>query len=270
MTRLVVNADDFGLTEGVCCGIVKAIDAGGVTATTAMVCVPGAAERLRRWAPLIKSYIGAHLQLTGGAPILPPERVPSLVGGDGKFAARRKQIAAPSTEEILAEWQAQVECLLRAGIEPTHLDTHHHVHGLPTVFPAFSELAQRYSLPARSLHADMTRALQAAGVKHVNQVLTGWFSGELSVNKLVCVVTEGTAAYPGVENFELMCHPGLVDDSLSSLSRYLSERETELAVLCDARLQRELCAAGFQLSRMPGPTHGVQSRQTISSSLHPA
>ena len=56
MIPVVINADDFGLTEGVCAGIVKAIQAGGVTATTAMACVPGAVERLKRWAPKIPEY----------------------------------------------------------------------------------------------------------------------------------------------------------------------------------------------------------------------
>ena len=259
MIRVVINADDFGLTEGVCRGIVKAIHAGGVTATTAMVCVPGAAERLRRWSSEIEEHIGAHLQLTGGAPILPPRRVPSLVGDDGKFPARRRQINAPRIEEVLAEWQAQIEYLLRSGIQPTHLDSHHHVHGLPEAFPAFCELAKRYSLPARSLHADMTRALHAAGVACVNQTLTSWYGGELSVKSLVRVLEEGTHAYPRTENFELMCHPGLADENLPSLSRYVSEREVELSVLCDAHLQHELAVAGFQLSRMRFPSKGTRS-----------
>ena len=251
MIPVVINADDFGITEGVCRGIVKAIHAGGVTATTAMVCVRGAAERLRRWGPEIEGYVGAHLQLTSGMPILAPERVPSLVRQDGGFPPRRKEIHNPETTEILAEWQAQIECLLRAGIKPTHLDSHHHVHGLPRAFPAFCELAKRYALPARSLHGEMTCALQAAGVACVNQTLTGWYGGELSVKSLVRMLQEGTQEYPGTRKFELMCHPGLVGDSLPSLSRYVTEREVELDALCDVQLHQELAAAGFRLSRMP-------------------
>ena len=248
MIRVIINADDFGMTEGVCHGIVKAIRAGGVTATTAMVCVAGALERLKKWAPQISGCIGAHLQLTSGTSVLPAELVPSLVGQDGKFPAHRKTIRDPRTEEILAEWQAQLECLFRVGIIPTHLDSHHHVHGLPGVFPAFCELARRYSLPARSLHLDMTRGLREDGVACADQTLTDWYGGELSVNTLLQVLTEGALKNPGAERFELMCHPGLVDDSLSSLSRYVDDRELELATLCDANLQQELSAAGFDLS----------------------
>lgn len=259
MIPVIINADDFGLTDGVCRGIVKTIHAGGVTATTAMVCVTGAKERLRCWAPEIKGHIGAHLQLTSGAPILGRERVPSLVAADGKFPARRKQIRNPRIEEIVAEWQAQIECLLCLGIEPTHLDTHHHVHGLTVVFPAFCEIARRYSLPARSLHPQMTRELRAAGVRCVDQTLTGWYGGELSVKSLVQILQEGARQYLGARSFEVMCHPGLADDSLHSLSRYVVEREVELATLCETNIRQELNTAGFLLS--PAPVWPTISQQ---------
>jgi chitin disaccharide deacetylase len=245
---VVINADDFGLTEGVCAGIVKTIHAGGVTATTAMVCVPEAADRLKRWAPKIPGRVGLHFQLTSGAPVLPPERVPSLVQQGGQFPAIRKQVRAPRTEEILAEWRAQIELLLRTGIEPTHLDSHHHIHRLPLAFPAFCELAKQYGLPARALDTEMTGTLRAAGVPCVDRTLTGWYAGELSVHSLISVLREGARESPGAASFEVMCHPGFVDDDLPPLSRYLDDREKELTALCDGALQQELAADGFALS----------------------
>ena len=270
MIPVIINADDFGLTEGVCRGIVKAIHAGGVTATTAMACAPGAVERLRRWAPEISGYIGVHLQLTSGTPVLAPARVPSLVREDGRFPARRKEIHSPEPDEILAEWQAQIECLLGAGIEPTHLDSHHHVHGLPTLFPAFCELARRYSLPARSLDTNMTRDLRAAGVVCVDQTLTGWYGGKLSISSLLQVLREGALEHPAAKSFELMCHPGQVDEGLLSLSRYVTEREVELAVLTDLHLPQELVAAGFRLSRIPSLPNTARLAPTGWSSPQPA
>jgi len=245
---VIINADDFGLTDGVCAGIVKAIRAGGVTATTAMACVPGAAERLGRWAPKIPGRIGVHLQLTSGAPILSPERVPSLVQEDRQFPAIRKQVRAPRTEEILAEWRAQIELLLRAGIEPTHLDSHHHIHGLSPAFHAFWELAKEYRLPARALDGEMRGALRAAGVPCIDKTLTDWYGGELSVGSLVNVLNEGRRDSPEAGSFEVMCHPGFVDGDLRLLSRYVDDREKELAVLCDGVFQQQLAVAGFALS----------------------
>ncbi len=248
MIRLMINADDFGLTEGICSGIVRAIRAGGVTATTAMVCVPGAVDRLRRWAPAIAGRIGAHLQLTSGTPVLPPDRVRSLVLEDGKFPSGRKEVRTPRHEEIVSEWRAQIELLLQAGIEPTHLDSHHHIHRLPAVLPAFLEIAKQYGLPARSVDPVMTATFRAAGVPCLDVTLTDWYGGELSVARLVEILAEGAREYPQAQNFELMCHPGFFDSDLGLYSRYTADRERELAALCDTTLQDKLATAGFSLT----------------------
>ena len=248
MIPVVINADDFGLTEGVCAGIEKAIHAGGVTATTAMACAPGASDRLKRWAARIPGRIGAHLQLTSGTPVLPRERVPSLVQNDGRFPAIRKQVRHPRTDEVFAEWSAQIEFLVRIGIEPTHLDSHHHIHCLPAVFPAFCELARQYGVPGRALDPEMAGRLRAAGIPCVEKTLTGWYGGELSVESLIKVLKEGLRDSPEAESFEVMCHPGFVDELLPELSRYVAEREQEMAALCDSFLQHELASSGFFLS----------------------
>ena len=248
MIRLMVNADDFGLTDGVCSGIIRAINAGGVTATTAMVCVPGAVDRLRHWAPAIAGRIGAHLQLTSGTPVLPPERVRSLILDDSNFPSRRKEVREPKPDEILSEWRAQMELLLQAGIQPTHLDSHHHIHRLPAVLPAFLEIAKQYKLPARSVDPEMTAAFRAAGVPCADATLTDWYGGKLSAASLVEVVTEGVRKYPGAKSFELMCHPGFSGSDLERCSRYTADREQELAVLCDPALQERLAAEGFSLT----------------------
>jgi len=204
-------------------------------------------ERLKRWAPKIPGHIGAHLQLTSGAPVLPPERVPSLVHDGGQFPAVRKQVRA-KTEEILFEWRAQIELLLGAGIEPTHLDSHHHIHRLPAALPAFCELAKQYGLPARAVDVEMMGNLRTAGVPCVGRTLTDWYGGELSVGSLVNVLKEGRRESREAGSFEVMCHPGFVDADLRPLSRYVDDREKELAVLCDGALQQQLAVAGFSLS----------------------
>lgn len=250
MIPVIINADDFGLTEGVCRGIVRAIHARGVTATTAMVCVPGAVERLRRWAPEIRGYVGAHLQLTSGVPILPPNCVPSLVDDDGRFPSTRKAVSVPRTEEILAEWRAQIRSLLAIGIEPTHVDSHHHIHHLPAAFPAFCEIAREYRIPARAVDDEMRRRLHGAGVRCVDRTLTSWYGGDLSSASLVRLLKESLREWPKSDSFEVMCHPGIVDDDLAGVSRYTSDRQREFAVLCDEALQDELEKAGFLLSKM--------------------
>ena len=235
---------------------------GAVAGFSAIALMHGSAERLQWWSPRIPGQIGAHLQLTSGTPILPRERVRSLVCNDGTFPTRRKEIRGPRVEEVLAEWEAQIEFLLSVGIEPTHLDSHHHVHGLPDVFPAFCELAKRHSLPVRSVTQEMTDALCVAGVPCIGRTLTGWYGGDLSAGSLLQLLQDGVEKAPQATRFEVMCHPGVVDESLPALSRYVSERETELEVLCDPTFQQELGAAGFLLSPLAFPRVSDQLART--------
>jgi len=179
--RVIFNADDFGLTDGVCAGIVEAISRGSVCATTAMAAVPGSPQRLGRWAPMIRSRIGAHLQLTSGRPVLDPKLIPSLVRPDGTYPRSKKELAGAAREEIVREWHAQIAVLRDLGIGITHLDTHHHVHKFPHVFDAFLEIAAYYKLPARSLNDNMQRKLHAAGVLCAGRTLLEWYGGDLSV-----------------------------------------------------------------------------------------
>lgn len=245
---MILNADDFGLTEGVCAGIVRAIHAGGLTSTTAMACAPGSLERVGRWAPQIPGRIGAHLQLTGGKPLLPAEQVPSLVDENGIFPASRKGLRAPRQSEILAEWLAQIETLRRIGIHPTHLDSHHHVHSLPEAFEVICEVAARCGVAARPAEPEMAREFRARGVACVDRALTGWYQGELTVATLMELLVEETRDLSSAAIVEVMCHPGLVDDDLWAVSKYVEYRETELATLCDVRLQQALATAGFEIS----------------------
>ena len=120
--------------------------------------------------------------------------------------------------------------------------------GLPAAFPAFCELARQYDVPARAIDPEMTAALRAAGVPCVDKTLTGWYGGELSVESLVSVLKQGARDSPEAASFEVMCHPGFVDEQLPPLSRYLAEREQETAALCDGSIQHALASSGLWLS----------------------
>ncbi len=245
---LIVNADDFGLTGGVCQGIVRGIREGIVTTTSAMVCCPGARERLSRWWPEIPGRIGAHLQLTTGKPVLPAAQVRSLVGPTGEFARSRKEIPPIVAEQLFDEWRAQIKVLQEIGIEPTHVDTHHHVHGRDDIFEVFCEVAAHFGLPARPVKPDMARRLRSRGVACVDVSLRDWFAGELSEESLLRVVRNGMEQHPDAVYFELMCHPGVRDEPLDHLSRYREEREQELRVLTAAGLREAIGHADLQLS----------------------
>lgn len=249
MKRLILNADDFGLTDGVTAGIVEAVEQGVVTSTTAMVCVAGAGERLRRWGPRLPARVGAHLQLTDGHPCLPASEIPSLVGADGLFPRGRREVRAPAPEEVRREWEAQLARLRDSGIEPSHLDSHHHVHFEPAVFPVFLEVARAHGLPVRS-NRRFNRRLRERGVACPDVGVTEWYRDSLTAARLLEIVDRAFASLQGEGTVELMCHPGRSDAELAKLSSYVADRDEELAVLCSAEVKEGLARRGVALVAM--------------------
>ena len=114
MRRLFVNADDFGLTEGVSRGILEAMAAGVVGGTTAMVCAADGPERLARLGSGIAGRVGLHLQLTGGRPCLPPEEIPSLVTEEGLFPRKKVAVANVDPDAVRREFERLLP-VIRSG-----------------------------------------------------------------------------------------------------------------------------------------------------------
>lgn len=151
---LIINADDFGLSEGVTQGIIEAWKNGVVTSTSAMINIEGAAGRIakaHRQYPRLP--IGLHLNMTAGKPVLPPEKVPSLVNENGYFHSRFdifNHLPDISLDEVKAEFYAQAELLRKTGITFDHIDYHQHMMVIhPPFYLLVCELAQAYNVPVR-------------------------------------------------------------------------------------------------------------------------
>jgi predicted glycoside hydrolase/deacetylase ChbG (UPF0249 family) len=249
--RLWINADDFGMTPAVTAGICEALLRGAVTTTTAMVCGGdrGDSASIARFAPELPGRVGLHLQLTDGVPRLAPEEVPSLVGPDGRFPRKRQGVGKIDVRELEREWEAQLAALRALGVEPSHLDSHHHVHQLPAALEVYVDLARRHGLPARGGGPRHVQVLRAAGVATADVLATGFYQGELGVDRLLAVVAEAAGRAPERGLVELMCHPGRVDDALRFRSSYVEERELELAALRAPELPERLRERGIELAR---------------------
>lgn len=163
---LIVNADDFGLSDGVTDGIVRAWREGVVTSTSALVNFDGAAERIAAaHAANPELPIGLHLNITDGRPVLPPERVPTLVGEDGRFYSIDEiplRLLHIAPDELAAELAAQAELLTSIGVRFTHIDYHQHILVLYTPFYRHVlALAQKYDVPLRQpVPASLTGAMR--------------------------------------------------------------------------------------------------------------
>lgn len=159
--RLIVNADDFGRSPGVCAGIEQAHQDGIVTSTTTLMNSPGAADALRAVHQRCPALgLGVHLNLTMGWPLL-GDQVPSLVRPDGTFHTLETFLAASfdmHLHEVQDELRAQVEAFLDTGVPLDHLDCHQHVVVLcPPFFQIFLDLAAEYSVPIRQPIPDSAR-----------------------------------------------------------------------------------------------------------------
>ena len=279
MRRLIVNADDFGLTSGVNRAIVEGNRSGIVTSATLMANARAsdAAIDLAKMQPSLK--IGCHVVLIDGVPLA--ENLPSLTNGSSRFrtslkqfaiAAVRKQIAV---EEIQREVEAQIRKIQSRGITLTHVDSHKHTHMFPHVLRPLLRAAKACGIravrnpfePRRSWPAGMVLGspglwLRSAGVMAF-QIFAAEFRRALSEEGMVS--PDGTVgiAVTGMLDqqkllrmlealpegtWELVCHPGYSDADLQAAGTRLTQsREIELSALSSADTRKSLVRHQIEL-----------------------
>jgi predicted glycoside hydrolase/deacetylase ChbG (UPF0249 family) len=179
--RLIINADDFGYSEGIVRGIIDCHGAGVISSTSCLTNMPAwpqAAAYLREHAEL---GAGVHLVFNGGRPLLPPERVPALVGSDGHFLNDSQILRGfkpGTTAQLRAELRAQIERFIAdVGRPPTHLDNHCSVSYIrPDRFRVTIDLAKEYDLPIRAPFGDdlEERVADLARINHLPPWLIRW------------------------------------------------------------------------------------------------
>ncbi len=163
MRRLIVNADDFGLTQGLNRAIVEAQEHGIVTSATLMAnarAFEEAASLARSLADRKARFsVGCHVVLLDGEPLLPADQVTSLLqpgtqNGSHQFRVKLNDFVIASFRnklnpvEIEAEASAQIGRLQSAGLRPSHFDTHKHAHMFPAVLRPLLRAAREHGVPA--------------------------------------------------------------------------------------------------------------------------
>lgn len=154
MKTLIVNADDFGLCDGVNAAVLDAYRAGALSSATLLVngrAAQAAADLAQQHPGL---GVGLHFNLTLGQPSAEPREVAGLLGDDGEFPARgelarRLLRGSASTAQIARELDAQLAAFAALGLQPTHVDSHQHVHAFPPVFDVLARACAQRSLPLR-------------------------------------------------------------------------------------------------------------------------
>jgi predicted glycoside hydrolase/deacetylase ChbG (UPF0249 family) len=266
--RLIINADDFGLTDGINQSVRELHAAGALTSATLMANAEKTAAAAKAGDALSSLGIGCHLVLVDGTPILPAAEIPTLIdhseSGPARFRATLGGFVADLVRgrireaEIEAEATAQLHRLQHAGVKLTHVDSHKHTHMFPRVLRPVLRAALRASIRAirnpfepdwslratpnsgglrqmqirilRSQRNYFLKATRQAGVATTDGAIGVLATGTLDTETLRLMF----AAMPNGE-WELVCHPGYHDSALDAQqTRLLHSREVERAALLAA------------------------------------
>ena len=262
--RLILNADDFGLTAGINRAIAELASAGVLTSATLMATGPAFNDAVAVARAHPSLGVGCHIVLTDGTPVSPRESISSLLGPDGKsfrpslrgflLALLRGRI---QHDEVAREALAQIEKLQHAGIAITHLDTHKHTHLFPAIARPLLEVAERTSIravrnpfePGWSLALNRGSRLRRLGVSLLGG-LRSRFAALSQLRDGIMLTTDGTvaisatgqldsaslaqvlAALPPHGTYELCCHPGYNDRDLDRVTtRLRAHRDVERTAL---------------------------------------
>lgn len=276
MGRLIVNADDFGLTSGVNRAIAELHRAGVVTSTTLMARGAAAGEAIEMARAMPSLGVGCHVVLADGAPLLPPHEIPSLVdprtgcfqATAGSFLARLLTGRVRSAE-IEAEAAAQIAFLESRGLRLTHIDTHKHLHIFPAVLRPVLRAAKAAGIHAvrnpfepgwslratpaapwmRRLEVSLLRRLEPSFRQIVAE--EGFTTTDGSIGVLATGTLDGTALASLLRalpegTFELVAHPGYNDADLAQAhTRLLASREAEREALLALRQFSSVALASF-------------------------
>lgn len=288
--RVIVNADDFGLTRGVNRAVAELQNSGILTSATLMARGPEVEEAVKMALKTPSMGVGCHLVLVDGHPVLPPGKIPTLVDRKtGLFHAslgaflRRLLLGKIRPAEIESEAAAQIALLQNRRLRLTHIDTHKHTHMFSDVLrpvlraaraagvravrnpfePAWSCRATPNAPLIRRMEVSLLRRLEPAFLRIVAGERFKTTNGALGV--LATGTLDKTTIRSLLENlppgtWELVTHPGYNDHELTlARTRLLASRETERAALLAIKPQNGVELVTFAQLAEDGTPDSVSS-----------
>jgi hopanoid biosynthesis associated protein HpnK len=277
MKKLIVNADDFGLSGGANRAVIRAYREGILTSTSLMVGGQACAEAvsLARENPGLQ--VGLHLTLLQGKAVLPPEQLPGLVDREGNFSTdpvltgMRFFFCRSLRGELFREIEAQILRFRETGLPLRHIDGHLNIHMHPTVFSVLAELMPKYGISsfrltrenlAKDPANDGTRrfgrrldafifarlaencrpVLDRLGIRYADEVKGLLNSGKMTEEYLLKVLDR---LEPG--RTEIYFHPGCLPDP--ELAAWMPDylHEEELAALTSPKVRGKIAELGIHL-----------------------
>lgn len=267
MRRLIVTADDFGLSESVNEAVERAHTDGILAAASLMVGGPAAADAVRRAKAMPSLRVGLHLVVIEGPAILPPRAIPDLVDASGQFPSGQlglgmRYFLRPAVRrQLAAEIDAQFAAFAATGLALDHANAHKHMHLHPVVGRLMIAAGRAYGLRAIRLPAEpglpetrttaagrallawtriLRRQARDAGLA-TNEFCfgIGW-TGQMTSERLIALAP---ALPEGVS--EVYLHPATRRDEVLSALMPEYRHEQELAALLDTDVRAALEANGI-------------------------
>lgn len=232
MKKLIISGDDFGLHESIN-DAVEIAHNNGILTSASLVVNGEAFEHALVIAKRNKNLgVGIHLTLNGERPVAPIQKIPSIIDNTGKLfedhgefcvkILRRKLLL----EHVAIECDAQINRFLQAGLTPTHVDSHRHLHLFPPIFKILTSILKKYNIKnirwmnipwsdcsgtginkiVFLLFMQYTRFLKDREYKHPDYFLGFFKSGDMDIDYLRAVLIglkEGVTEinfHPGINN----------------------------------------------------------------------
>jgi predicted glycoside hydrolase/deacetylase ChbG (UPF0249 family) len=273
--KLIFHGDDFGLTSGVNRGIIRSFREGLLTSASIIAAGEAAQEAMS----LVQDHpgldMGVHLTLCDERPVVRARDLSSIIPSGDRFPSRNhllKKILSGRIDcrEVGAEWRAQVETVLNAGIRISHLDSHQFVHLFPRLLSVCLKIGRTYDIPfvrgaihdPASLKAGLRRLIQWTGlaiwsrlyasrllassvrtIPSVGFLLAGGRLTRDALFKTLTALRSKTAA----RTVEVILHPGTGDaHTLHKYRHWDYDWKRDLGLLTDAGLKNDLALHGIQ------------------------
>ena len=282
--KMIVNADDFGVSAEVNAAVVQARRKGVLTSASLMVtgaCYADAVDIARRDPGLA---VGLHLTLSNGASLLPPAEIPLIADSKGRFidsparAGLRYYFNGRAGNQLRKEIEAQFEAFARTGLQLSHVDGHQHLHLHPTVFPLVLEFAKRYgargmripcepfwrgvgidsSKPAAKaavamghayLRSGVRRRLSETGLATCERSIGSLMSGRMSAGYVIAMLRRLRC-----RSIEVFFHPSVADSGGP-----LGPNRGDLDALLDPALRSFIEASDYELTSYFGMRERVSA-----------
>jgi predicted glycoside hydrolase/deacetylase ChbG (UPF0249 family) len=249
MKKIIFNADDFGYCKSVNYAIIDSFKFGLLKSTTIMANMPGFEQAVKLYFENQKLDVGVHLTLTCGAPTT---RASSLIvpetGLFKKISFYDHGDFQIDESEVYDEFKSQIEKVMAAGINPSHLDSHQHVHTMGVIKKITEKLATEYDIPIRNNASTSGKHFITQGFTMVMDDYSMKISPDSYYQYRDQFIRDLKSQINKYDSIEVMTHPGYLDYFVFRNSSFTEPRAIDASFLQDEVVKKALTDENYQIT----------------------